>query len=49
MLFFLGAPLSGVSPQPGKMVKPMKTVLEEQSVREAKPLLKQDEDDVSVI
>ena len=36
-----------MSPQPAKLSKPLTTLVEEQTVRETKPLLKMDEDDVS--
>ena len=43
--FFISAsPKSGVSPQPSKLAKPLQTLVEEQHIREAKPLLDQDED-----
>ncbi|XP_064651713.1 kinesin-like protein KIF13A isoform X3 [Lineus longissimus] len=38
------SPKNVVSPQPTKFVKPMRTLLEEQHVRETKPLLIQDSD-----
>ncbi len=44
---FAASPKSGASPaQPTKLVKPMKTLLEEQLVRETKPLLRTDTEDV---
>lgn len=37
----VASPLSGISPQPTKLVKPMKTLMEEQ---QSKPLLHRDDD-----
>ena len=42
--FISASPKSGVSPQPSKLAKPLQTLVEEQHIREAKPLLDQDED-----
>lgn len=46
MIVFAASPKAGVSPQPTKLVVPMKTLMEEQHVRETKPLLLRNEDDV---
>ena len=43
VLLVAASPKSAVSPQPAKLVKPMKTLIEEQHIRESKPLLDQDE------
>ena len=46
--YLAASPKAGASPQPTKLVKPMKTLVEEQHVRETKPLLNRaDTDDVN--
>ncbi|XP_074656043.1 kinesin-like protein KIF13A isoform X2 [Tubulanus polymorphus] len=44
-LINLASPKNTISPQPTKFVKPMRTLLEEQHVRETKPLLRHEESD----
>ena len=45
---FTASPKAGISPQPAKLVKPLTTLVEEQSLREIKPLLRTDEEDVCI-
>ncbi len=44
LLKISASPKAGVSPQPSKLAKPLTTLVEEQHVREAKPLLDRDDD-----
>ena len=48
ILFFAASPKAGVSPQPTKTVIRMKTLQEEQHVRETKPLLINETEDVCI-